>query len=282
MSLNKITSKEPIKQWMNIGANSIKCNSIDAPIIESDVRVDGNIEPFITDSFDIGGTPNKNWRAIYSRAVKNLAAPIDPNDAVNLATAQSLIAANLVNVTNLIKKVSGVFSQDYEDFWSFNVQAPTILTTTIGGQGTVLRGVPQIPGANGAVYNFKYDCYYENVFGSQSIAGGCEILLDDQRIDFVEGMIWNASGINLPFTISGTINFISGWGFPNTLVYSNLVITYYSGGTLVTFAANSKSIVDTSGGGAFKIDMKSSTISSGTSMTFCRRTGYLTNTYYPL
>ena len=102
MSLNHLTDDTPINQWLNIGANSIRCNTFECDEWAGDLIPSDNL------TWDLGSHA-KNWRLLYAGRVKDLSAPVEAQDAINYVSAQILTTENsgllTETVTGLFKNV---------------------------------------------------------------------------------------------------------------------------------------------------------------------------------
>ena len=263
MSLNHITSDSPIKDWLNIGANSIRCNSINI--------VNGFAGDFIPSenlTWDLGSHA-KNWRAVYTGVVKDLIAPVEANDAINYVSAQIMTTEN-----------SGVQCQNLNVVFPILTIGSNFQIDTIGGYGTSgLLGLGSLPAINGSVYSYKYAGNWSGISGVNSVLGQVLVLIGNITVGTSETFYETLTAPTGPFNIDGTIQFLSGVGSNATVVNTTLTVTYVTVGSLISTTVNSTATCDTTNNINFRCNLRSS--NNGGAAVFTRTIGYVTNVYHP-
>lgn len=220
------------------------------------------------------GLPATRWKSLYTgdvttERVKGLLSPTDSQDAVNLLYLRQYIEARYG------------FSQSQTDDYVFDYLNPAIKTHIIGGMNTLTTGSPDLLARNQAVYNFKYDCTNAGLGAGKQMVCGVYAYIGIIKVAIIEGLLFDSSSMNRPFTITGTIQFVEGHGSNNTIVNTNISVTYYISNVLYTFVSNGTYTCDTAYQNGFSLQMAGSGLQTGASMTVTRRTGVVNCPYYP-
>ena len=261
MSLNKITSDTPIKNWLNIGANSIRCNSIN--IVNG---LSGDLLPSTNLTWDVGSHA-LNWRAVYTGVVKDLIAPVEAQDAINYVSAQILTTENSGLLTETV--TGNTFT-----YTGINPAQTEYIFGGIGSAG--LYGLGNLPAQNLSCYEFQYNFNTSGM--SSTFIGYPKIFIGSGAVPVAQSTL--VTNNNSVININGVFQIMSGFGTNQTIVNTTINIYCVVGGTPQIQTNNYQYLTaDTSSNCNFVFKM-AGTNAVGQA-TLVRMVGYVRNIYQP-